>query len=246
MEGDTRGTSTNIDGTFELPNKPDGNLVVSFIGYETLTLPAKSEMGDIALVSTAMGLEEVSVIANVAVDRKTPVAVSTVGAKEISEYVGTQEFPELLKVTPGVYATKQGGGVGDARVNIRGFDQRNVAVLINGIPVNDMENGWVYWSNWNGLGDAVSQVQVQRGLGASKLAINSIGGTMNIITKTTDAVKGGSYQTQYSDYGQLKNTFSYSTGKMEDGGALTAVLSNTTGTGYVDGTFVNANSYFLS
>lgn len=246
LEGDTRGTSTNIDGTFELPNKPDGNLVVSFIGYETLTLPAKSEMGNIALVSTAMGLEEVSVIANVAVDRKTPVAVSTVGAKEISEYVGTQEFPELLKVTPGVYATKQGGGVGDARVNIRGFDQRNVAVLINGIPVNDMENGWVYWSNWNGLGDAVSQVQVQRGLGASKLAINSIGGTMNIITKTTDAVKGGSYQTQYSDYGQLKNTFSYSTGKMEDGGALTAVLSNTTGTGYVDGTFVNANSYFLS
>ena len=38
LEGDTRGTSTNIDGTFELPNKPDGNLVVSFIGYETLTL----------------------------------------------------------------------------------------------------------------------------------------------------------------------------------------------------------------
>ena len=109
-----------------------------------------------------------------------------------------------------------------------------------------MENGWVYWSNWNGLGDAVSQVQVQRGLGASKLAINSIGGTMNIITKTTDAEKGGSFQTQVSSWGQLKNTLSYSTGKMDDGSAVSAVVSNTTGDGYIDGTFVRANSYFLS
>ena len=109
-----------------------------------------------------------------------------------------------------------------------------------------MESGWVYWSNWNGLGDAVSQVQVQRGLGASKLAINSIGGTMNIVTKTTDAQKGGSFQSQYSSYGQLKNTLSYSTGKMKDGAAVTAVVSNTNGDGYVDGTYVRANSYFLS
>jgi iron complex outermembrane recepter protein len=246
LEGNSRGTSTNLDGTFELSNAPSGNLVVSFIGYESLTLPATTDMGIIALVSTALGLEEVSVIANVAVDRKTPVAVSTINAREVAEYVGTQEFPELLKVTPGVYATKTGGGVGDARINIRGFDQRNIAVLINGIPVNDMESGWVYWSNWNGLGDAVSQVQVQRGLGASKLAINSIGGTMNIVTKTTDAQKGGSFQSQYSSYGQLKNTLSYSTGKMKDGAAVTAVVSNTNGDGYIDGTYVRANSYFLS
>ena len=247
LKDNNKGTMTTLDGTFELFQTPNNQtVVVSFIGYGTLELTAKEDMGVIGLTSSALGLEEVSVIANVAVDRKTPVAVSTIGPKYVSEYVGTQEFPELLKVTPGVYATKQGGGVGDARINIRGFDQRNVAVLINGIPVNDMENGWVYWSNWNGLGDAVSQVQVQRGLGASKLAINSIGGTMNIITKTTDAEKGGSFQTQVSSYGQLKNTLSYSTGKMEDGAAVTAVLSNTSGDGYVDGTYVRANSYFLS
>lgn len=94
-----------------------------------------------------------------------------------------------MKMTPGVYATKQGGGFGDSRINVRGFDQKNVAVMINGIPVNDMENGWVYWSNWSGLSDATRTMQVQRGLGASKLAINSVGGTINIITKTTDAKK---------------------------------------------------------
>jgi len=150
--------------------------------------------------TSEIGLEEVKVISSYATDRKTPVAVSTVSAKILNEtYGGSAELPEVLKVTPGVYSTKTGGGVGDARINIRGFDQRNVAVTINGIPVNDMENGWVYWSNWAGLGDAVSTIQVQRGLGASKLAINSVGGTMNIITKTTDGKAGASFQTQVTD-----------------------------------------------
>ena len=48
--------------------------------------------------------------------------------------------------------------------------------MINGVPVNDMENGRVYWSNWAGLSDVTSAMQVQRGLGASKVAVPSIGG----------------------------------------------------------------------
>ena len=102
-----------------------------------------------------------------------------------------QDLPMLLNSTPGVYATQQGGGDGDARINIRGFNQRNVAVMIDGIPVNDMENGWVYWSNWFGLSSVTSNTQVQRGLGASKIAIPSVGGTMNIITKGISNKAGG-------------------------------------------------------
>ena len=55
--------------------------------------------------------------------------------------------------------------------------------MINGQPVNDMENGWVYWSNWAGLADVTTAMQVQRGLGASKLAISTVGGTINVVTK---------------------------------------------------------------
>tara|TARA_B110000285_G_C15115649_1_gene613886 strand:+ start:189 stop:2525 length:2337 start_codon:yes stop_codon:yes gene_type:complete len=197
--------------------------------------------------SIQVELDEVRVISSFAVDRKTPVAASTVTAKTIAEvYGGSAELPEVLKLTPGVYTTKTGGGTGDGRINIRGFDQRNIAVTINGIPVNDMESGWVYWSNWAGLGDAVSAVQVQRGLGASKLAINSVGGTMNIITKSTDAKAGSSFQTQMTDYGQYKVTAYASTGLMENGFALTTVLSRTGGNGYVDGTWTDGYSYFIT
>ncbi|MEF8844498.1 MAG: hypothetical protein V5A59_03415, partial [Bacteroidales bacterium] len=76
--------------------------------------------------------------------------------------------------------------------------------LINGVPVNDMENGWVYWSNWAGLSDVTRTIQVQRGLGASKLAISSVGGTINVITKTTDTEEGGFAETSVTDYGNRK------------------------------------------
>ena len=98
-----------------------------------------------------VNLEEVVVssrVIDVAKERETPIAVSTISAQEVLLKVGNQEFPEIMNKTPGVYATKQGGGYGDSRISLRGFDQRNTSFLINGQPVNDMENGWVYWSNW--------------------------------------------------------------------------------------------------
>ena len=95
-------------------------------------------------------LDEVVVtsrVIDIAKERVTPIAVSSISASDISLKVGNQEFPEIMNNTPGVYATKQGGGYGDSRISLRGFDQRNTSFLINGQPVNDMENGWVYWSN---------------------------------------------------------------------------------------------------
>ena len=128
-------------------------------------------------------------VADIAKDRKTPVAVSTIKEAQIVEKLGNQEFPEVLNTTPSVYATKSGGGFGDSKINIRGFAQENVAVMINGVPVNDMENGAVYWSNWAGLSDVTSAMQVQRGLGSSKLAIASVGGTINVVTRAADKNK---------------------------------------------------------
>ena len=111
------------------------------------------DLGTIELASDAVGINEVMVLASVGIQRKTPVAISSLNAELITEKIGTQEFPEILQTTPGVYATKEGGGYGDGRLNLRGFDSPNVAVMINGIPVNDMEWGGIYWSNWMGMTD---------------------------------------------------------------------------------------------
>jgi outer membrane cobalamin receptor len=127
-------------------------------------------------------------------DETTPVAYTNVSKEEMEVRLGSQDIPMILNTTPSVYATQQGGGAGDARINVRGFNQRNVAVMINGVPQNDMENGWVYWSNWDGMADVTSNVQVQRGLGASNLAVASVGGTINVRSSAADMEKGYHYQ----------------------------------------------------
>ena len=95
----------------------------------------------------------------------------------------------MLNTTPGVYATQQGGGDGDARVTIRGFDQTNLAVMVDGVPMNDMETGWVYWSNWSGLTLSFAPHRFSEGW-ASKLAIPSVGGTINILTGGNENANG--------------------------------------------------------
>lgn len=253
IKGTTIGVTTNLDGSFLLI-APEGEhtLVISYVGYEDYTTDVSIKdgstynVGTILMLSSAIGLQEINVFANVAIDRKTPVAVSTLDAAEIEEKLGSQELPEVLNETPSTYAVKQGGGFGDSRINIRGFDQRNIAIMVNGVPVNDMENGWIYWSNWAGLGDQLRTIQVQRGLGASKLAINSVGGTMNMITRTTDVNAGGSVMASVTDYGNTKFMVSLSTGKTKNGWAVSFVGSRTFGPGYIEQTWVDAWSYFLS
>ena len=192
LYGEGKGSATDIDGAYRMA-VPAGTytLRATYVGMDAqekkITVAGKDLVVDFYL-SAGSTMTEVNVISDMAVGRRTPVAFSDISSIKIREELGSRDLPMILNTTPGVYATQSGGGDGDARVNIRGFNQRNVSVMVDGIPMNDMENGWVYWSNWAGLGDAVSTIQVQRGLGASKLAINSVGGTMNIITKTTDAI----------------------------------------------------------
>ncbi|MEE2876778.1 MAG: TonB-dependent receptor plug domain-containing protein, partial [Candidatus Neomarinimicrobiota bacterium] len=147
--------------------------------------------------------------------------------------------------TPSVYATQQGGGAGDARINVRGFNQRNIAVMINGVPQNDMENGWVYWSNWDGVGDATASIQMQRGLSAVNLAAPSVGGTMNIITDPTAHTRGGKFKQEVGAGGFLKTTVNLNTGLIGDKMAFSTTLVRKTGDGVIDKTWTDAWAYYL-
>jgi len=181
-KGTSNGTASDFDGNFSLIVKNgNGELEVSMVGMEKKDIPynaqgEKINLGTITLSADENVLEEVVVTGtiDIAKDRETPVAVSTIKAVDIQNRLGNQEFPEILATTPSVYATKQGGGFGDSRINIRGFDQANTAVMINGQPVNDMENGWVYWSNWAGLSDVTTAMQVQRGLVTTAMQVQAV------------------------------------------------------------------------
>jgi outer membrane cobalamin receptor len=250
IKGTTKGTNTDFDGKFSIEcQHTTGTLVISFMGYESKSIEfnGSKDLGTIQLEPAASTLDEIVIVgvADIAKDRQTPVAVSTIKAAEITEKLGTQEFPEILKSTPSVYATKSGGGFGDSRITIRGFAQENIAIMINGVPVNDMENSKVYWSNWAGLSDVTTAMQVQRGLGSSKLAISSVGGTINVLTRTSDAKEGGTATFTYGNDNYMKGLVSYSTGLLDSGLSASVLLSQTQGDGYADGTMFKGNTYFI-
>ncbi len=252
QEGTTNGVYTDIDGKFTIALSKEGYLTFTYVGYTekkiSFNAAKGTNLGVIELEQDALGLDEVVVIgvADIAKDRQTPVAVSTIKVEEIVEKLGTKEFPEILRSTPSVYATKKGGGFGDSRINLRGFDQRNTAVMINGMPVNDMENGKVYWSNWAGLSDVTSAMQVQRGLGSSKLAISSVGGTINILTRSANKRQGGSLSVRTGNDDYIKMLASYNSGMMDNGFSVSTLFGRTSGNGYVEGTKFEGYSYYLA
>ena len=245
--GKGMGTATDYEGNYAITiQQGERSLKVSYVGYEEISkmvkINGKTQTLDFKL--STITLNEVQVVADVARDRETPVAFSTVPMKKINEELASQDIPMILNSTPGVYATQSGGGDGDARITIRGFNQRNVAVMIDGIPVNDMENGWVYWSNWFGLDAVTSNIQVQRGLGASKIAIPSVGGTMNILTKGTGNKAGGVVKQSIGSYGRMRTSIGYNSGKLENGWGYTLAGSYKKGNGFVDESWTEGFFYY--
>lgn len=250
----THGTTTSLDGTFSLNiNSTKATITVSYMGYIERILDVElavagevKELGQVKMEQNTIGLDEVKVFSSVAISRKTPVALSKIEPRLIEEKLSVQEFPEILKSTPGVYATKQGGGFGDSRINLRGFESANIAVMINGVPMNDMEWGGIYWSNWAGLADVTGSMQVQRGLGASKVAAPSLGGSINIVTRSTDAQKGGTVSYGIGSDNYKKIAFAVSTGLTENNWAITILGARTTGSGYIQGTEFESYNYFVN
>ncbi|MCI5706163.1 MAG: TonB-dependent receptor [Odoribacter sp.] len=253
VEGTTQGCVADVNGEFSLQVSKKGNVILlfRFVGYESLTktvnLNKNQKLGEIRMIESSVGLDEVMVSASyVTADRSTPIAYSSIEPEALETKLGNKEFPSVLKSTPSIYTTDNGGGYGDSRVTLRGFDTDNIGVLINGVPINGMENGKVYWSNWAGLSDVTKYMQVQRGLGASKLGLSSVGGTINIITQTTDAQMGGSVYYGIGNDGYEKMAFSVSTGLLKNGWAISLSGSRTEGDGYFKGGEFLGWNYFVN
>ena len=246
VKGTTAGTLTDANGKYKF-EAPAGAkfLIFSYIGMTTQEVAINGNKIDVSMEASDIGLTEIYIVADRAKERETPVAFSNIEKKEIEEQLGSRDIPLVMNSTPSVYATAGGGGSGDARINVRGFNQRNVAIMLNGVPINDMENGWVYWSNWDGISDATSSIQMQRGLSAVNLATPSVGGTMNIITSPAEQKAGGVAKFEYGSGNFMKAALTGHSGMINDKFAASASVVRKTGTGVIDGTWTDAWAYYF-
>ncbi|MGQ9864418.1 MAG: TonB-dependent receptor [Bacteroidia bacterium] len=250
--GTNLGTLTGLDGSFRLSVSPteiqDKKIQFQYLGYlpREVTVEELEKTSTFYLSSGAISLKEIQIISQVANTLTSPLTISKIDLKNLGEIRGSQEYTEALRFTPSIYASREGGGWGDSRLNLRGFEQENIAILINGIPVNDMENARIYWSNWATLSDLTQEIQVQKGIGNARIAIPSIGGTVNITTFPPQAEKQFSFYAENSNVYHARLGFTYHSGLSPKGWALTLGGQRVVGAGYIAGTDLSVWGYYAA
>ncbi|NOX87251.1 MAG: TonB-dependent receptor [Chlorobi bacterium] len=247
-----KGSVSNDDGYFSITTDSyKGTLSVQGVGYKTATIPFHikentKDLGLISLQQEIINLNEITVSAGLVTGKETPVTVSTIHAKTIHNELGDRPLPFSFDQIPGVYTVRNGGGSGDAEMSIRGFSQENVAVMVDGVPINGVENGLIYWSNWLGLASAAAEIQIQKGPGFSNAAVNSVGGSINIVTEPASRTRGGSVSYGITSYGNQEVVLNLNSGKMKNGWSISLMGSYLKGPGYIDATYVSGWSYYLA
>ena len=245
------GITTDNTGKFKFTELLKGNYLLqfSYVGYETeyinISLIEERNL-KILLTEVPVELSTALILGTRPKFRETAVAFSEISENEIKRKNGGREAVNILESLPSTFISNQGGGIGEQRLSLRGFDQQNIAILINGIPINNPENGEVYWSNWAGITDILEYVTIQRGLSAIPYSTSSIGGSVNFVTKNlTNSNHSIILSSDFGSDNLIKNSVSFSTSFSENTN-LSGFISKRNLHGYADQVYSDEYTYFLS
>jgi len=211
-------------------------------------------------VSKVYRMPSITVTTLRAEKRRDPVPIETIRRVELQQRYTVQDFPLLLSEAPSILAYSQNGnGIGYSFFSLRGFDQRRVAVFINGVPQNDPEDHNVYWIDLPDLAASTSEVQIQRGAGLVDYGAAAIGGSIHISTLDISQIRGvhlkyGLGLQQYFSPSARKDVLAQNVQKysievgsgLVDNFAVYARLSQILSKGYRQHSWANLKSYFLS
>jgi len=213
VEGTTTGTSTDIEGNFEL-KLAEGtyNLVISFVGYDSKKIEAvKVEAGkavkfDLGLDASKTQIEEVVVVAA----RETMSTVAVISEVRFAEQVAVgisseqisktqdRDASQVMRRIPGISL------VDDRFVMVRGLSERYNAVMINDALTPSAEVDTKAFSF-----DVIPTAAIDRMLvyksGAGELPGEFAGGAIKIYTK--NAPSENSTQVSFSLGSRLGTTF---------------------------------------
>ncbi|MCF8303172.1 MAG: TonB-dependent receptor plug domain-containing protein [Bacteroidales bacterium] len=181
-------------------------------------------------------------------DEDVSLPVFDISVSELESLEEAQDISTILQSSEDIFARKAGYTFGSARFRVRGYDSKNTTVTINGVPMNDLESGRAYWASWGGLNDAMRDQDVNIGLSYSDHTFSGIGGFTNINTRASDYGRGvkATYSAANRSY-RNRIMVTAATGQMDNGWSIAASGSRRWAEeGYVEGSFYDAFSYFLS
>lgn len=136
-KGTTKATVTDLDGNFTLQVKEGAELVISYIGFNTITTAAKPQM-DVTLSEDTKLIEEV-VVTGYTTQRKADLtgSVSVVSVTDLQKQNENNPMKALQGRVPGMNISADGSPSGAATVRIRGIGTLNnndPLYIIDGVP----------------------------------------------------------------------------------------------------------------
>jgi len=252
LDNTPHGTLADENGAFTLSGLPAGRHIVTvgLIGYrlhkQRVTLGDEPLSLLIALRPEVLPGQTVVVTASRVKDRETPVTFTNLPREEIARTYSVQDVPVLLQSLPSIHAySDAGNGVGYSYLSVRGFSQKRVNVLINGIPQNGPTSHEVYWVDLPDVLSNVQDIQVQRGVGSSLYGSSAIGGSINVITTNFNPERSVTAFAGAGSYGTRKLSVAFNSGLVDDSYAMFGRFSRITSDGYREQSWSDLWSYFL-
>jgi len=135
-----------------------------------------------------------------------------------------------------------------ARFRIRGYDADFASVYINGVPMDNLDNGYTPWGLWGGLNDVFRNRDVNFGTRYTTFAFGDIGTNTNIDIRASKQRKQTSVGYALSNRNYTHRiTLTHSTGLSKNGWAFSFSGSlRYAGEGYVPGTYYKGQSWFAA
>ncbi len=252
IQGVTSGSHTDTSGRYRFDGLHDRVyiLIFSHVGHHEsvhrIALGKSEARLDVDLVPALFPGQEITITATRAVARETPATFSNLGEKDLQDRFHTQGIPTMLSELPSATTySEAGNNVGYTYLTLRGFDQRRVSVMINGVPQNDPEDHNVYWVNFPDLASSLEDIQVQRGAGSAFYGPAAIGGSVNLVTDSFDPDPKLTITSGYGSYDTRKLGITLNSGLLSNSWALNAHLGKTQTDGYRHGAWADFLSYFL-
>nr|WKN38398.1 TonB-dependent receptor [Tunicatimonas sp. TK19036] len=248
-----QGATTDTQGNYRLELSQDSAMLqISYVGYQSRNIKINGTSQAIQRsiqLSPSSSLEEV-IIEAIRADQQAPVTQKTIEREEIEElYVGQDALYVLEEITPSILTYSESGTqlTNYGQMRLRGIDQTRINITLNGVPLNDMIDQGVFFSNFSDLGNSVSSVQVQRGVGTSTNGTASYAGSISFeavnlddsVASTELQLSGGSFRTIRAS-GEVK------TGKLSNNTAFYSRFSRTKSEGYRNHSGTDSYSFFFS
>ena len=181
------------------------------------------------------------------VGERPVVAVSRLQRARIRELDWGQDTPMALATLPGAFAwSDAGNGIGYSYLTLRGFPQRRISVLVNGVPLNDPESHEVYWIDHPDLLSATNEVQVQRGVGSALYGAAALGGSVNVETSPFLDAPHASFAGGVGTFGTRRLLVEGGSGPVADGWAIYGRYARVESDGYRDQSWSRLWSYAIS